>query len=211
MKAYHVDTRNKISDKIKNIELQQIPKTWKNYDLLQSRYTGGLSEWGLTIMGIQYQCESKVINLTNKNSNNPEYHWNSYLIDVLYEYERLASFPDMPSRFQSIFASKTLAEAESWKELLRIPNSKIYELEFSHENYTQVDSNFLKCQINRFDLSSIQNSAAMYWSGEMKKQKFSLPELIIKLPVQLSPQLKAPEEHWDLFGNFIENLIQFLM
>ncbi len=118
MRAYHIDTSGLLTKKIKNhrihkIEPQRIPYDWENRSSLVSRYPDGLSQWGLQILGIQYNFDTRALNLSSKD-NDGAHRWDSYLIDVLYEYERLVKFPEKNSRFQSIFALESIEEAKEW-------------------------------------------------------------------------------------------------
>ena len=185
MRAYHIDTNGLINETIKTIDFQKIPRSWHNYENLVKRYPEGLSSWGLNILGIQYQYPQKTMNLTFWEGEEP--HWNSYFIDILYEYERLASFSNKNSRFQSIFALKNIEDALSWKDVFD-PNCSLYEIEFDEKQLSIHDSTFLHCKMNQFNLLDVQKNAHDYWSGKEKCDD-SRPELVIKLPVKIMGSL----------------------
>jgi hypothetical protein len=82
------------------------------------------------------------------------------VIELLFEYVRRSQFPKCPSRFQSIFACKTIEEAEAFKNQHGTPDSLIWEVEASKG--FRVDMKFLTLQGSLLILSY---NAARYWEG----------------------------------------------
>lgn len=185
MIAYHVDRNNSIKPNARLIDFIQIPSEWINIEILRSRYPEGISYWGKTILEIQEAYESKALDLSYRESSNSEYWWNSYLIDILYEYERLSSYKNKPSRFQSLFACDSIESAIKWKKLFGSPNAKIYQIEFPENACIKADSSFLTGKINYFSLPTIQTAAKKYWEGTTNSLNYSNPEYLIKLPVKI--------------------------
>lgn len=184
MIVYHIDRNNTFKNLANNIQLSPIPKYWKNYDILSKRYPNGLSNWGLSVLGIQEGYESKGLNLAHPNNGEPGFWWDSYLIDILYEYERLASFPDMPSRFQSIFATDSLENISKWQQTFGKHAGSIYKIDIAENNFFKLDAGHLYGKINDFSLPKTQVDAHLYWSGNMRTDQYHQTELLIPLPTK---------------------------
>ena len=79
----------------------------------------------------------------------------------------------------------------AWSKYFNLDNhSRIFEIEFDHSSYCEVDANFLKGGI---DCDPLRNRTSLYnyWSGKMSPSP--LPELIIELPVFIKRQLSPSE------------------
>lgn len=189
MKAYHIDRDNRLRN-LKTINLSPVPSNWGNYDILKERYPEGLSQWGKTILGLE---NTGIIDLTYIENKKP-YH-TSYMIDLLFEYERLASYNNKHSRFQSIFAARSFEEAKKWAEIIPGKNNPIYEIEFDSTQALELDPSYLKAELNKFKLTDIQQNAHIYWSGQRSANPNVANELLIKLPVKINRLVNGPMLH----------------
>ncbi len=112
-------------------------------------------------------------------------------IEITLEYIRSVKFPHLPSRFQSIFASKTLKECEFWINKFGIKEYNLVILE--SENYTELDCSWItpqpEMEVNLqtrcapYSLGAMCDIANMYWSGE--KTNTPIIEVLIPLPCKV--------------------------
>lgn len=82
------------------------------------------------------------------------------VIELLFEYVRRSQFPGCPSRFQSLFACKSLSDAEAFKTQYGTPESLIWEVEAN--NAFKADMKLLTLQGSLLTLSY---NAVRYWSS----------------------------------------------
>lgn len=176
MIAYHIDRCNSLKE-FSRLELKN------DYSLEStfSKFNNSLSNHG-----IKY--------LTKNFFGSPS--CGSYMWEIALEYIRALNFPNLPSRFQSIFACKTLQDTYYWKDLFQkqgFANLKIFEIDVSENNFFEGDSNWFNLkglsqviQTNKFEnasLSSYLFFSHKYWSGEITSDPKM--ELSIKLPCKI--------------------------
>ncbi len=101
-------------------------------------------------------------------------HGNSYLlsgnsdpklaspaVELLFEYVRRASFPEKPSRFQSLFAWESIEEAIAFRGKHGGPDAPIWRVEA--EEFCKADMSYLKRGTSILVWSCFAHS---YWRGE---------------------------------------------
>ena len=117
-------------------------------------------------------------------------YFNSTLIEHCIETMRLISFPNVPSRFQSLFAIPTLDELDSWEELYG--DYPIYEVEYDTNNSIQLDASNLKGGINEetgeFSPCYLLSYAKNYLSGKIGENPKM--EILIPLPVKIGKRVR---------------------
>lgn len=117
---------------------------------------------------------------------NPFFYDTSYDIELIFEYERKLNFPELPSRFQSLFA---VDRENIFPMLYRLgalhKSVRIYEVECN--NYFKADMNLL------YKGSNLINTfyAKRYWSGE--NLSAPLYEYLLKLPVKVIRRVAREE------------------
>lgn len=134
---------------------------------------------------------------------------NSSLMELTFELVRRSYFPKYPSRFQSLFAVKTIAEFEKWPELSdKVPNpqAQFFELDVP-DSTPYFDANFVRggliCGVEKSDtninryyighlLPSCFNLAYKYWSGEATENPRW--EYLVRLPI---PGTSVRTVHWE--------------
>lgn len=169
MIAYHLDR----SGALKEGDLLTLFQTDANRSNPATRLYGfdHVSRWGLFC----YEC------LKNPFEHNNLEILNSLQIDLNAENIRQKFFPQLPSRFKSIFAVKDLQDFNLWSRYLHLnEHSQIFEIEYDISKSVELDANFLRGGIGYFDIPSIE-TIQNYWSGQMSD--FPLPELLVPLPV----------------------------
>lgn len=117
---------------------------------------------------------------------NPIFDDTSYDIELIFEYERRLNFPELPSRFQSLFAVDRENIFPMLYRLRALHKSvRIYEVECS--NYFKADMNLL------YKGSNLVNTfcANRYWSGENLSDP--LYEYLLKLPVKVIRRVPMKE------------------
>lgn len=121
-----------------------------------------------------------------------ESHLISVLDEVVLEYARTALFPTMPSRFQCLFANKSIAEVKKWAnywnlrkyQIVEIESDKFYELDCSWFTDTAqtgalLDSYSDRNIIHNEAVARIFEEAVKYWGGE----RSNIPRLEILIPL----------------------------
>lgn len=130
------------------------------------------------------------------------------IIDILFDYVRLARFPFKPSRFTSVFASLHLEDSKRWIEEIaagvsgkngdcfahNTHGTSIYEVECGTAYIA--DARFLDCgnalRDNQADLAILFSSAIEYWKSVQKItedtacsyiQSYQKPEFLLVPPV----------------------------
>ncbi|MEK3658189.1 DUF2441 domain-containing protein [Paenibacillus sp. FSL F4-0236] len=186
MIAYHIDRSNLLKEGmlINPVHPRINPELLA--EVMNRRFPEGLSFHGNHYFA--RQANSFMNSDGNLISNNiPSV--NAYLIDNIFEYERVINFPHRPSRFQSIFCSETVREARIWVEFFQLgPEAKIWEVEIEHENYAKLDAKWLKGDINSLSFIKFSHFAQRYWSGEPNPDESQF-ELLLKLPVLVKRQV----------------------
>ena len=113
--------------------------------------------------------------------------------ELCLEFIRLTYFPNFPSRLQSIFGTKTLEDALSWKNyfckqfdvninILKIECEKFYEFDASWITFppTIPNNDF---QFNIPSIAKMLELSYKYWAQEKSPKPF--PEILISLPAKV--------------------------
>lgn len=119
----------------------------------------------------------------------------SVLCEWILEYVRATIFPSMPSRFQSLFVSRTKQGAFDWAtywkikdyNLVEIEANKFYELDSSwFTNRQALPISFLKSlsSVHLEATARIFEEAVKYWGGERSNNP--RPEILIPLPFRVT-------------------------
>lgn len=175
MKAYHIDRLDLLSPGM-NIDLQK-QINGLNDKYLQAKinqiYPEGLSQYG-NLMYTAFNGDSSVRAMEN-----------------IIELERRLNYPDKLSRFQSIFALKHLSDVDSWlKEMNTQKNNlKIFEIDFDHSNFLELDSRLLISDIDYYCPINFHTNLQLYWSEHVTNNP--LLELIIKPPIKVTKLIEA--------------------
>lgn len=125
MIAYRIDRHNELKE-FSTIELKtdySLHNTFSKFNNSFSRH------------GIEYLAQNFI--------DSPYY--GSFLWEFALEYVRVLNFPDLPSRFQSTFACKTLEDSLYWETLFQqqgFKNLKTFEISFDENNYFEGDANW---------------------------------------------------------------------
>lgn len=112
-------------------------------DLLLERFPDGLSLHGLGYLFGSVPTDSAQI-------------------ETFFELVRRAEFPSVRSRYTSIFASETVAQAQGFREKRCDSMGAIWELEFGADPF-RADASCLKGTVPVVELEYL---ARLYWSGE---------------------------------------------
>ncbi len=104
-------------------------------------------------------------------------HTNSS-IELIFEYVRRAHFPDKPSRFQSVFAFKTINDALAFQQKVDNTNSMIWEVE-ARNSFT-ADMHLLSNSCTTLYCSF---NANLYWEGKHSEMPFW--EVLLEPPVKI--------------------------
>jgi len=175
MQFYHIDKNGTLQTGqiLSLIPFDKISNYPTNIDISRLNLLDGLSAFG-----VKYLC--------TPTSNKYDYH--TYQIELVFELVRQLHFPNKPSRFQSIFCSKSFDELfANWRELIVSSNaSKIVVLE-TEQNYSKHDANYLDLGAYKIDNHNAYSNlvayerAFHYWNGDIS----SSPRLeyLVKLPV----------------------------
>ena len=103
--------------------------------------------------------------------------------EIIFEEVRERDFPERPSRFQSMFAFMTLAEAEDYRLKSGGPKWPIWLVE--SEDFFVGDMGLY----NSADPSRYHEVAGLYWSGERSEKKAE--EVLLRLPVRIMEKAKG--------------------
>lgn len=126
---------------------------------------------GLSLHGLTYLSEKELNFFELEVDDSPKY--NSYMIDILYEYERLLHFPKKNSRFQSLFVILDPRDIDYWVTLFENyrgdnePHPRVLVIEFEDDNLQKHDEKLLYTKLDKFNLIDIQDFAKKYWSGHL--------------------------------------------
>lgn len=125
-----------------------------------------------------------------------EPHLISTLDEIVLEYARLSLFPKMPSRFQSLFVTKSLEGAKQWAKYWNLLHYQIIEIEA--ENFYELDCSWFtdtartgtllnsyqdRNVIHNEAIARIFEEAVKYWGGE--RSNTPRLEILIPLPCQV--------------------------
>lgn len=182
MKFYHYDRRNSLNAQVSLIEAKSPINKYIEADMLiKSIFSNGINRMALTYLN---ECAF--------DDNNPN-NQSTFIAEYIFETVRRLEYPDLPSRFTSIYAAKNLEELKYWIDVLQRnytydsndANIKIVET----EKFVYVDScwrdfciysDFHKLNLNPF---LFHYYARQYWSGEMSEEP--KPEVLCGLPVTI--------------------------
>lgn len=130
---------------------------------------------GLSFHGWQYLLDRHDF---VKDANGVPYVKHEYTVELLFEYQRRALFPNRSSRFQSFFAWQTIEDAKSFAT----KDQPIYRLEC--DKYFKADQNLLTVGVQNIACS---HCAHRYWSGEATQ--FPKWEILLRPPVYIIEQV----------------------
>lgn len=171
MKLYHIDR----SGHIKSGETIDLINPFTNEIMKDKAYY----KKGLSSHGIHYFT----YDATNKD----------YLIDVVFEYERLINYPEKISRYQALFCFDEEGVIEFvHSRYLKDNFYKIYEVEVSEKKFERHNMELVRGWSHQ---SAIQY-AKLYW--EDKENKFNkdakvLYEYLVKLPIVIGREVRLSE------------------
>ena len=119
--------------------------------------------------------------------------------ETIYEYERRLNFPDLPSRFQSIFATKSIEDLKIWLPTFQARNIPffIWKIDTLDSSVIELDSNYLAggdvFGLQAFSPVLTSFAANKYWKGSMTDNPRK--ELLV------SPKIKFIE---NISNNFLD-------
>jgi len=133
--------------------------------------------------GLSCHGTSFLLNHPNAESIN----FSSWALEMSFEYERVSSFKNMPSRFQSAFAWRDLEAAQQFSR--RYGDGTIYVVE-PLSDVAILDMNLLSC--HKYFGSAALNANA-YWSGKQPLDEEYKPiyEVLMKLPVKVIDKVEV--------------------
>ena len=167
MKLYHVDRSGHINsgDEIKLV------KDFYNEDNKNVYYEDGLSSHGLYYYLRSSNC-------------------NDFLIDAIFEYERILNYPEKLSRYQAFY----LFDKEGVKSFIEEFNLKykyyrVFEVEV--KEYQKHDMNLLRGVSH----NTISKYAKMYWENLKDPNPKSTPlyEYLVKLPIKIGKEVNIKD------------------
>lgn len=188
MNYYHIDRENKLKPDL-ILELFQLETLFDTADpgenirnIFSITFPKGVS-WhgdsyfladGAQIINRNYQSHQDIVSANN-----------SQLIETIFELIRKAYFPDKPSRWQSLFALKTLKQAKRFREKRNwAETSPIWEIEA--DTFIRVDMNLLNASGRTVD---VYERAFRYWSGQSGQEKSPCWEYLLEYPVKVVKQV----------------------
>lgn len=101
-------------------------------------------------------------------------------IELYFEYVRRALYPTRVSRFQAMFAARSLPEAEAFRIRLKAPEAPIWEVHA--DDSLAVNMNLL---IENNSILVKSYFAGLYWKGEAGPDTSPVWEVLLKLPVRV--------------------------
>jgi hypothetical protein len=112
--------------------------------------------------------------------NNP----NSSKIEIIFELIRICKFPELPSRFVSMFAWGSVLEAVAFKNKYRSkhPHAKVFRVDVDERFIFKGDMNLLRASSSNIEMVSL---AEKYWSGGRSAN----PQIEVLIPL---PQTVVP-------------------
>ena len=205
---YHLDRSGKLhTGQMLDLSLQNISPDIKNTNFITANFPKGVSRQGenyisadcLHIRGTNFcSCEigpciseSDVIKALD--------YANERIIELTFELVRESLFPNLPSRFTSLFAVDAISEFDKWEyEFGKIEKKDIYEIEVP-DSTRSFDSNYLKGGISFIKESTDRNfigtctpfiydMALQYWGGNHTEN--SRNEYLIQMPVKIGKKVK---------------------
>jgi hypothetical protein len=129
---------------------------------------------GLSLHGARY--------LIQINNAAPNVSYPNFFMELYYEYIRWKYYPNKPSRFQSLFAWRTLKEAFDFFK--RSSRGRIYEIKVAN-NFFVGDMNLLKLNL---DPAQQEQFARDYWEGKPMSRDAGYKaawEYVIDLPAEI--------------------------
>ena len=108
--------------------------------------------------------------------------WNEPMMECVFEFIRVTEFPERPSRFQSMFAWRNLADANFFIGQQQLQDFHVYEVESDSCFIGDMRLIFLSA-----NLISSYEMARRYWAGESSASP--LHEVLIPLPATIGKQI----------------------
>lgn len=169
MLFYHVNRKTdfEINDVLNYLSLPKNSNP-ELVDYCNKHFPEGLSQMG-------YKYSSYI------NPNSVEY--SSYTSEVILEIFRQKSFPNLPSRFQSVFCSSSIEEATFWYKQLKLKSANI--LVFESDNFYKFDAAWRDIIAANLSMFSVEMFANNYWNGKIFEKSPRI-EYLLPLPLKIS-------------------------
>lgn len=113
------------------------------------------------------------------------------LMELIVELVRQMQFPEKPSRYQSIFACKSVEDADSFRKKYREQEGPqpIYEILINEDtNVHHGDMRLLDLNASSDNAAMVFTKAIWYWSGISSMNPFW--EYIVPLPIQVGSMVE---------------------
>lgn len=167
MKLYHIDRLGHV----KTGETIELINSFTNDKMKGKEYY----KKGLSSHGIHYYT----FDATNKD----------YLIDVVFEYERLIHYPQKLSRYQSLFCFDIYGAIDFIKTKYLEDNFyKIYEIEVNEKDFERHNMSLVK----GWSHQSCIKYAKLYWENKpdaISDKSKVIYEYLVKLPVKIGKEI----------------------
>jgi len=175
---FHIDRRGTLTP---GQELNRRPLTFNAgtpqefIDHANARYPNGLSDHGL--MYFLNGDISSGLALADAQARTDAVR--NQVLELVFEGVRQASFPDRPSRFESVFAWKSLSEAKAFQRGFGGPTARIVRVE---------SDDAFRADMNLLSLGTILVTsyyAHEYWGGKRHPLKNPAWEYLLRPPVHV--------------------------
>lgn len=194
MKLYHVDRSNELQEN----QIIQLNKVFFKSDtelcnLFDSLFPNGISRHGELYLNdfFTFPPNEYPIFCLKDDLEKMGIHVSENLLELY----RRANFPEIPSRFTSMFALKNIDDLKYWPELTK-NNFKIFEINYDGPIY-QLDASFIKgaiCHLNDNKNAKIGFYPALifkefhqYLSGHFSNNP--KPEILLPLPITIGKEI----------------------
>ncbi len=192
---YHIDRSNKLQEN----QIIQLNKYFFKSDPEICSFFASLFPNGISRHGEQYLNDF----FTFPPNMSPIFYlktdlecMGTHVSENLLELYRQSSFPEIPSRFTSMFALKNIDDLKYWPELTK-NDFKIFEIDYSGPVY-QLDASFLKSAICYLDQNNknarigfypalILKEFHQYLSGRISNNP--KPEILLPLPITIGKEI----------------------
>ena len=129
---------------------------------------------------------------------------NSFFYEIILEYVRKSLYPKLPSRFQCLFANKSIEDALNWINFWQLNECNIVEIET--DTYYELDSSWFTDNYDTAMLNTVKNyqgiispqsiahkfeEAVKYWSGEISNTPRL--EVLIPYPFRIARIICCPD------------------
>lgn len=176
--GYHIDRSHKLheGDMLK-LDKSKYTDCYEQSSLFNHLWPNGLSFHG------RNQLSNKQVGINPLGRLNFN-EINSAYIEQIVEFVRISEFPNIPSRYESLFLVPELSDIRHWKVLTE-SSYPVFEVEYD-TSCPVLDGYFLRGGISDnflFSPCSALICAENYLSG--KKSSLPMPEILVPLPVKI--------------------------